>query len=79
MKNRYSAITLAGLLLVTFLSAQEPASPGKLAVEERVGHKVKPGRVRWHPSFADACQAARQSGKPVLLFQLIGKLDEDIV
>jgi hypothetical protein len=38
--------------------------------------KIKPGDVRWHASFADACKAAEKSGKPVLLFQLMGKLDD---
>jgi hypothetical protein len=38
--------------------------------------KVAPGRVRWHADFAAACDAGRTSGKPVLLFQMMGKLDE---
>jgi hypothetical protein len=38
--------------------------------------KVPPGKVRWHASFEDACRAARASGKPVLLFQMMGRLDE---
>jgi hypothetical protein len=38
--------------------------------------KVAPGQVRWHPSLDAACAAARKSGKPVLLFQMMGKLDE---
>jgi hypothetical protein len=38
--------------------------------------KVEPGKVRWHPSMADACAAAQKSGKPVLLFQMMGKLDD---
>ena len=38
--------------------------------------KVKPGDVKWHASFDDACKAAEKSGKPVLLFQLMGKLDD---
>lgn len=38
--------------------------------------KVAPGKVAWHPGFAAACQASRASGKPVLLFQMMGKLDE---
>ncbi len=38
--------------------------------------KVAPGRVVWHPSFAAACKASQGSGKPVLLFQMMGKLDE---
>jgi hypothetical protein len=38
--------------------------------------KVTPGKVRWHADFAAARAAARASGKPVLLFQMMGKLDE---
>ncbi len=38
--------------------------------------KVAPGRVVWHPSFAAACKASQVSRKPVLLFQMMGKLDE---
>src|SRR6516164_8043003 len=35
--------------------------------------KVRPGKVKWHANFADACAAAQKSGKPVLLFQMMGK------
>ena len=38
--------------------------------------KVQPGKIKWHPNFADACAAAQKSGKPVLLFQMMGKLDD---
>lgn len=38
--------------------------------------KVEPGKVRWHADFDAARAAAAKSGKPVLLFQLMGKLDE---
>ena len=38
--------------------------------------KVKPGLVKWHANFAKACEASKKSGKPVLLFQLMGKLDD---
>jgi hypothetical protein len=38
--------------------------------------KVQPGLVRWHPSLEAACAAAKNSGKPVLLFQMMGRLDE---
>jgi hypothetical protein len=37
--------------------------------------RVEPGKVKWHDSFADACAAAKKSGKPVLLFQMMGRLD----
>lgn len=36
---------------------------------------VKPGEVNWRSNFQAACEAAVASGKPVLLFQLMGKLD----
>jgi hypothetical protein len=38
--------------------------------------KVPPGLVRWHADFAAACEAAQKSKKPVLLFQMMGKLDD---
>jgi hypothetical protein len=46
------------------------------AREGFVNPKVPPGKVTWHPSFAAACEAAKKSKKPVLLFQLMGKLDD---
>lgn len=38
--------------------------------------KCTPGLVNWHPDFESACAASRQSGRPVMLFQLLGQLDE---
>jgi hypothetical protein len=38
--------------------------------------KVEPGLVKWHPTLAAACEVSRQSGKPVLLLQMMGKLDD---
>jgi hypothetical protein len=38
---------------------------------------VKAGDVAWHGSFEDALAAAGASGKPVLLFQLLGRLDDE--
>ena len=37
--------------------------------------RVAPGLVKWHASFADAQAAAQKSGKPVLLFHMMGQLD----
>lgn len=39
---------------------------------------VAPGLVAWHADFAAACAAAESSGKPVLLFQLLGRLDDEL-
>ncbi len=38
---------------------------------------VAPGKVNWHASFDKAVEAAAKSGKPVLLFQMLGKLDQE--
>ncbi len=37
--------------------------------------KVEPGLVKWHKDFAAACEASKISGKPVLLFHMMGELD----
>jgi len=37
---------------------------------------VEPGKVHWHDDFAAACTAAKKSGKPVMLFHLMGQLDQ---
>ncbi|MFL5242496.1 MAG: hypothetical protein ACJ8FY_10345 [Gemmataceae bacterium] len=44
-------------------------------VIESQNPKVMPGKVKWHSNFSDACAASKKSGKPVLLFQMMGKLD----
>lgn len=38
--------------------------------------KVRPGLVNWHADFATACEQSKQSGKPVLLFHMMGNLDD---
>jgi hypothetical protein len=41
-----------------------------------VNPKVEPGAVKWHATLDDACKASAKSGKPVLLFQMMGSLDD---
>jgi hypothetical protein len=48
----------------------------RTAATDSVNPKVEPGLVHWHPTFEAACTAARKSGKPVLLFHMMGKLDD---
>jgi hypothetical protein len=38
--------------------------------------KVAAGMLVWHADLETACAASSQSGKPVLLFTLMGNLDE---
>ena len=55
------------------LAARSGAAPAALPFDNP---KIATGRVVWHPSFAAACKASQVSGKAVLLFQMMGKLDE---
>jgi hypothetical protein len=59
--------------LAPALDAGAKVAPGLDA-----GAKVAPGRVRWHPDFARASAAAREIGKPVLHFQLLGPHDDEL-
>jgi hypothetical protein len=55
------------------LAAQSANTPQAGAF---VNPKVRPGIVTWHATFEAACAASRESGKPVLLFQMMGQLDQ---
>jgi hypothetical protein len=50
-------------------------APRTVEAAEADNPRVEPGLVRWHPTFADAQTAARKSGRPVLLFHMMGQLD----
>ena len=39
--------------------------------------KVSPGKVKWHKDWAVAIAKSKLSRKPVLLFQLLGQLDDE--
>ena len=72
---------LAGAATAIATGADRQAGPGSVpkpspgAVAERDNPRVEPGLVKWHASFADAQAAAQKSGKPVLLFHMMGQLD----
>jgi hypothetical protein len=53
------------------------SSSGPAAGSAKAGNpRVKPGQVRWHATLEQACGASARSGKPVLLFSMMGRLDE---
>ncbi|HEY9681627.1 MAG TPA: hypothetical protein V6C86_08595 [Oculatellaceae cyanobacterium] len=55
------------------------AAGGNAKSESVVGSpslRVAPGKVRWHATLSEAMVASKLSGKPVLLFQMMGKLDD---
>ena len=37
---------------------------------------VEPGKVKWHKTLAEAQAASAKSGRPVLLFHMMGQLDK---
>ena len=55
---------------------EQPYSEELIVAGDSENPKVQPGKVSWHADFAVACKTSRQSGKPVLLFQLLGQLDQ---
>ena len=57
--------------------AEQPLERALPAAAPFAPRTVSPGLVPWHADFAAACAAAQRSGKPVLLFQLLGRLDEE--
>jgi len=61
----------AALVRVT---APTPAAAPVVASSDNP--KVEPGKVRWHKDLETACAASRTSGKPVLVFHMMGKLDD---
>jgi hypothetical protein len=55
---------------------EKPYSEERMVASDSANPQVEPGKVIWHTDFAAACKASRHSGKPVLLFQLLGQLDQ---
>ena len=56
--------------------AAEPKPAITLQPEAKTENpKVAAGLVRWHASFGEAKIASEKSGKPVLLFHMMGQLD----
>jgi hypothetical protein len=52
--------------------------PAQLADPATDNPAVTPGIIRWHESLAHATAAATESNRPVLLFQLLGRLDREL-
>ena len=54
-------------------------APSSAAIPGDAEHNptVAAGAVKWHADLAAARAAAARSGRPVLLFQLLGQLDQE--
>jgi hypothetical protein len=76
-----TGLTLVATAVAVLSSGQKaratPAAPkeDKLVSTKSDNPKVAPGKVVWHADLAAAEAAAKKSGKPVLLFQMMGRLD----
>jgi hypothetical protein len=51
---------------------QAPATVRQIAEQQ----KADAGSIKWHAHFAAAQQAAHESNKPILLFQMMGRLSD---
>ena len=72
-------LSVCMMLLVLTAAITLGTIPLRVAgAEEESFHnpKVTPGKVHWHSDMEIACRASRKSGKPVLLFQMMGRLDD---
>ena len=81
------AIGVTPVLLAQVLPAEVDETPLLGAVVEPMHESglvgtypnpaVEPGGVEWHADLAAARAASESSGRPVLLFQLLGQLDQE--
>ena len=72
LRNSLAAGTAVMLTGADTASGDVPARPAPADANPR----VRPGRVQWQRDFAAACTEARRSNKPVLHFQMLGRMDE---
>ena len=47
------------------------------SASSKFGRKVKAGYVAWHNDMQTALEESRKSRKPVLVFQMLGRLDQE--
>ncbi len=74
--KRTSFFVVAATFLACLASVVPWPDTTSLSLAGTSNPKVKPGNVNWYSNLEAACNASQQSGKPVLLFQLLGNLDD---
>ncbi len=76
-----SALAALGLALPVLLASGDGdrnSTTPPVSTSAAANPAFAPGKVRWHPTFEAACAAAAKSGKPVFLFQMLGRLDQEL-
>ena len=58
-------------------SVNPRSSSASTAAVSSHGRQVRPGNVDWERDFKTACLIAKTAAKPVLHFQMMGRLDEE--
>ena len=71
-----SAVEAGSASLVARARLVNSVNSGSTAAGGVSNPKVQPGLVHWHATMDEARLAARRSGRPILLFQMMGNLDE---
>jgi hypothetical protein len=78
MQKKIQVVTLLAVLMVGIYVAKNTFAWGASGhVSVSPGKDVKIGEVLWQGSFAKAQEQARKENKPILLFHLFGKLNEE--
>ena len=76
-EGRARSPVMAGTMIkITLLAVSLGAFLLPTDVSPADGDTVAPGKVRWHEDFDAALAAGKRSGKPIFLFQMMGRLDE---
>ena len=87
---RFALFTAPLIVAGSLLAAEGPVPVGKRVIEmapkavvaaaapadATMNPTVEAGKVKWHPTLEAAQAAAKNSGKSVLLFQMMGHLDK---
>ncbi len=79
-REKWFALALVAAGVASVLPGQQ--APAAATKEKKApagtfdNPKVPAGKVAWHADLATACAAAKKSGKPVLLFHMMGRLDD---
>ncbi len=78
MIRNFTLVLAAGLVAGFFVACRHNPTDGSDSTSRMTSSLAEsPGLVNWHTGgFEEAKAASRASGRPVLLFELLGDLDE---